>query len=214
MPVSTNPMIGTLFINGGTKGWSEKYWLTDSSYTTALITFGQLCKWRASLLATDFTIAWARVSFADTLRDSKAAIVAPLNPTGDGTPAALAQGFGVVNKTEDGFLFRFETSGGKWCNRIVRGVPDQDLTDDQMVGALVIPATPPAAVPAMGALTWLSFLGNYLSYVLNSTVQSSLLPTKPRSWNLTAWDRVIYRRAAIRRTGRPFDTSRGRRSVA
>lgn len=214
MATSANPIMGTLFINGGTKGWSEKFWLTDSTLATAMVSFNLLCKWRASLLAKDFTIAWARVTFADTLRNSKAAILAPLLPTGDDTPAAVTQGFGVVNKTEDGFLFRFETADGQWANRIIRGVPDQDLTDDEIVGNLVINPTPPAVVPAMGVLTWLSFLGNYVGYLVNNTVQSKRLPGNPRTWNLTAWDRAIFRRAAIRRTGRPFDTSRGRRSVA
>lgn len=209
-----NPIIGTLFINGGTKGWSEKYFLNDTTLAAAKATMNQLCLWRASIMPRDFKMVWARVAFMDKLRNSKAVLAAPLSPNDDGTPAADTAGYGPVNITEDALLFRFETAAGEFATRHVRGIPDQQMTDDELANALTIPATPPAAIPAGITANWIVNLGSFLSYLKNSTVQGKILTRNPLSVELTPWESVLFRRSAIRRTGRPFDTSHGRRSVA
>ncbi len=211
--LSSNPVIGTLFINGGTKGWSEKYYLPETTLAAAKTNFAVLCAWRAAVMPRDFKMVWARVAFMDALRQSKAVLSGPLSPNDDGTTAADTAGYGPVNNTEDALLFRFETSVGDFATRSIRGIPDNQVTDDELTAALTIPASPPAAVPAGITADWLVNLGSFLSYLKANTVQGKVISRAPLSVDLNAWESVLFRRSAIRRTGRPFDTSVGRRLV-
>ncbi len=206
-----NPMIGTLFINGGEQGWAEKYWLPDNTFASAITNFNKLCQWRASVLPRDFRLVWARVVFADKARNSKAAITAPLLPNDDGTPGADTAGYGPVNKTEDAVLYRFEVATGEFANRIWRGFVDQQIADDELAAAITVPATPPAAVPAGITADYLVNFGSFISYVMNNTVYSHVISNKPKNYGILTWERAIFRRTAMRRTGRSFLTSRGRR---
>ncbi len=206
-------MVGALFINGGSQGWSEKYWLPDLNYPSAVTNFGMLCQWRASLLPDGFEMVWARVSFPDTKRDAMAAITQPLFPLTYPPPTIPSTaGFGPVNKTEDGLLFRFQTAGGRWSNRIIRGIPDSDITDDLIVGGLAIPGAPPLTVPALGTNTWPFYLANFVSYLVLHTVSPIRLQVKPPIYDSVAWQSALYRRTAMRRTGGPFMRTKGRSS--
>lgn len=206
-----NPVIGTLFINGGPMGFSEKYHLSTVDLSSSIPVFKKLAQWRATILPRGFEIVWARVAFADTLRLSKAAIDAPLQPHDDGTPAADAAGYGVVNKIQDGLVFRYETAAGQHVSRTFRAIVDQKIEDDELVGAIDTVTAAPAVIPAGVTADYLTNFGDFLNYTITNTVHSKKLSSNPNSFELTAWEKVIFRRTGTRDTGRPFGMPAGRR---
>lgn len=199
-------MVGTLFINGGEFGLSEKYFLPQVAYADAQTNFLNLCKWRGNLLGDDFKLVWARVSYPDSERDSKAVLGAPIGPLDPTASDREDSGFGVVNKTQDALLFRFETAEGKWATRRIAGIPDVDVTDDAIVGSLTLVSTAAVTIPtAIGAgVTFLTQLANFVAYVRANTIHPVLRKGTAGTYDLFAWDRVVYRRTAIKKAGRPF----------
>lgn len=199
-------MVGTLHINGGEFGLSEKYFLPQVAYADAQANMLKLCQWRGNLLADDFKIVWSRVSYPDSERESKAVLsgsIGPLDPTATARDAA---GFGTVNKTQDALLFRFETAEGKFAARRLAAIPDIDVEDDAIVGALTLVSSPASTIPTAIAsgVTFLTQLANFVAYVKANTLHPVLRKGTAGTFDLFAWDRVVYRRTTIKKAGRPF----------
>lgn len=211
MAATVLPMVGVLYVDGGPQGFSEKYFLPQSNYTAAIANFSKLVAWRATLLANDFSINWARVSFLPNPREAKAAISAPVLAIGTTVAGAVANKFGPTNKIEDALLFRFETAEGLYSNRQIRALPDAIIADDVSTVAFAELAAAPADVPTdPTADTWLDCLKGYVAYVRDNTVHSRKALGPLQAWDLTEFNKAIFRRASVRKTGRPFGTPAGR----
>lgn len=203
---------GHLYIGGGPKGFSERYTLKGTDPAACLITFNKLCQWRRTILGDDFQILWARVSKSGSPPDGRAAIDAPLPAFGDGSAPVKALGYDVVNVTADSLLFRYETIDGKWGMRMVRAIPDPKVVDEFFTNSpLTMLATAPTTIGTV-ADSWLDNLLGFLAFVRDNTYRAKAPSGVVTQWTVDDWVKVMYRRVATHKTGRPFGQSAGRAS--
>jgi len=216
-------MIGTLYINGGGVGWAEKHFIstpqasppTAADYTDATNRFFKICTTRSWLLAAGFTIVWARVSSTFAVRDSVAAIAGPIvgGLLADETPPEAV--LEVCNEPDDALLYRFEDGVGRFGQRMVRGLRDSWITDTKAVGALTGPIFGPGTYTAGGYANPTvknrgNVLNNYLVSLQENTIMAAKKVAGPNNWITFPLTNVIYRYAANRKSGNPFQRSHGR----
>lgn len=214
MGVPANEVIlGTVHINGGTKGFSERVCLLahNALNQAAADTHNLIARGRAVLMSDGFSMEWAKITAADLMRNRKASIITQLAPLGDGSNDATTQGFGVCNNIQNALLFSGETAEGKFASEHVRAIPDQQISDDLFTQAFA-EINPPVAVPtafvagaAPAGTWWLDQLKNYLALLRVHTCHLRALPDG--TYEKTPWEKFIYRRVSNLYTGRPFDTS-------
>lgn len=127
----------TLHINGPKQGFSESYFLRGASYDEAMPVAKRLVRHRASIMAIDHVISWAKISFPGQPRESRAVITGPvqadlqqaqigfqdLDPNSNPMPALTAADLSC-NTSEAALHYRLETASGRWSSRFVRGIPD------------------------------------------------------------------------------------------
>ncbi len=197
---------GAIFINGRDQGFSEVYTLKELDLETAAARLRELCALRLAVLPSGFKIVYARVIIRDGTNLSRSAFSGPHSPldTENPTGSDISMGFGPVNKTEDALLIRFETLAGQWANRLLRAVPDVMIKANLLQGEFFVPGSPlgGGTPPAPG--TWLEALGNFLAFLIAHTALKKRWPAVPNAVALFNWYRAVFRRTAMRRSGRKF----------
>lgn len=207
-----------LFISGGEQGWSERYAFGDITLTDALVNAAIICNWRAAIMPGGFRLKWAQVHSTDAPRSAKAVINSPLPNLFDGDEAdAEDRGFFTVNETHDALHLRFESLEGKWGNRLIRGISDPQIVDDEAADAWPT-ATDPLldAVPAIVATTgptYIQYVRDFAEHVRLKTKIVSRIPPDENGniYELFDIEKVVLRGITTRATGRPFGQSRGAR---
>lgn len=203
----------TMNINYKGGGWSETYFGgPDQPLQQFAAVLPQLITLRRHTLPSSAEIVHAKMSVTGNDRDS----VPVNNGVLPGFHIIDAENPGVVDTTGVGVLVRYTTAAGKWATRILRGIPDEIITDNKLLGSITSPAwADGAAVPDPTAQgTWYLKMGLFLEYLKRNTQWHS--PARNRVVNanfvIDPWAMWHVRRVAQRDTGRPFGLSRGRRN--
>lgn len=209
-PANSGLLRVSLFGASGSLGFSESYLLKDSvpSFSAGIPIGQQIALRRQACLAAEDSIIWARIAFTDSLHRSKALISGPLIGFNDPDPPAASIGRTTVNKVADGLLLRFETADGQYGNRIMRSIPDVKLVDELWTDAPVtFPA--PAAAPKIATDPWLDAFKDFVAYVRDNTTWAHKTSNSPLTYDTFDWATVVFRRSAMKRTGRVFGTPVG-----
>lgn len=218
--VTTDLMIGTIFINFKSWGWSEKYIMGSHTapsavpeYDEAWQNLNSLAEARKYLLGNGCSIVWGRVSKQSALRDSVSAFGLAKQPALIDTETTVD----LINNPEACIQFRMEDLNGRYANRTLRGVRDGWVAD-----SLTVPDIFPSNITADTALTPIptpptlltgaQAVKNYIATLMSVTVMAKKLSDDPLSWNCRAPRYCVFRGIKNRQTGRPFGSSRGRAS--
>lgn len=220
---------GVLHISGPGGGWSEKYPMNAglSQRADAVNNFAELATHRATCLADGFSIVWARVSPADSDRQSFAVINQPLKPGLQPRPdPAPADANMTSNSVEAALHFRLETPEGRWANRLFRGIRDDVIADNSLgewvgftplgVNDAYLPLTAMIGDPAVNTFSTIAPWKNLLKAIRTHTkIAHPVYEVVNRKRTLVGWDlfniaSVQLRGVAAKKTGRPFGQSPGR----
>lgn len=192
------------------QGWSEKFYLPQTTFDSAATTAKQLAIWRSAALAPGGQVVWARMSFVDTPRNTIACLVQPL-------VAATYRGSveGPIEDVYTALHYRFETADGHWANRLIRGIPDDAVKEMQIQPGLLPtwqPYGPTSPLPDPADLTneYPNMVLAYLEYARRVTIWAHQLPGPTVAWETMPWSKVIFRKVANRQTGVAFGMTRGR----
>jgi hypothetical protein len=217
-PSQTDFMVLTMFINKGNQGWSEKHVINAVSGTPPVPTYAtaaplalNIINNRANILALGAMIVWARLTLKSNPRLSVPALPGPVF-------AGRVDGETTVestNKVEDCLEFRADDMAGIHSTRAIRCLRDSWIADTN--AGITVPAVLPTlasvarAVQVSGFLLPVDALYNYLLAVMQNSVLLKKNPVSgPAGWrsvNIVNW---TYRGTGERKTGRPFNVSRGR----
>lgn len=220
--ISSNPYPNfstlTMFFKYKNSGWSEKYQMgpVDGAGTITLITDDLRtnaavgCANRAYLLGLGVEITWARLTNSANPRQSVAVLSGPLAATALAAETPVEK----INDVEAGLHFRLETPSGKVSNRILRGLRDTWVTDQDVVASLV-PATPVAlptadyaAAEVGGSFTKANALLNFLVWIGRNCV--NVQKQAPNSYEFATFKSALFRVVSDHQTGRPFGGHRGK----
>lgn len=200
-------------IQSGANGFQERYFLNTTTFAAAKTVGELIMSWRASAMAPGLVMTWARTSFVDTPRNTIALIDRPLKTrayteTGDHPSAPPETIYAALH-------YRFETAGGLWGNRLLRGINDEWIEDATLMyndGSLrpYAPGDPLPDLTDVGRTRAEIFRG-MLSILRDNTFYAGLITDDPEPlWELLPWNRIIFRKVAKRDTGSPFGITRGR----
>lgn len=208
--MSVTALIKCVFnIQYNAQGFSEVYYLQESTFAAAQPVAATLAAWRANCLAEGGIMTWARISFVDRPRNTVAAIDRPIKPR----IYAQSQSFsGRIQEPSTALQYRLETADGQWANRLIRGIPDAFVTDMTAAWTGGVGVNLPAALPDITdvALGQADIFQGFLKLLLTTTIYAKKLPGPTAAWDVQAWNRLVYRGVADRQTGRPFGVPRGR----
>lgn len=183
-----------LFFAFGESGFSEKYTMTASSRATAKADAATLITARLGCLPEGVFLEWAVVSESNSKKDGSS--VLPATRTGSLTGANFK-----IERIAEALHYRFETVDGEWSNRMVHGIPDRNIVEEEYVTDIVGDTFPAALV-------------TYLDAVKTLTVMRLVdRSTTPPTVTVKDYDAYTFRKVGGRKVGRPFDVPAGRRKA-
>lgn len=206
----SNKMRLVLHINHPRGGWSESYFLKTTSYTDGIEAGALLVAYRRSMLASNCSVVWARVSFLGKPKERRGI---PGLPVG---PLPQVPGQDTIDNPSDALHYAFESVSGRWGNRLFRGVQDSLVEDFHYNGAMVEPLSAALALsnPLDGAASLTRIRQSFLRWLINNTDHVRITDKGPPTLGDTeAWAACVPRKVSNRKTGRPFGLSRGRASA-
>lgn len=194
----------------GGQGWSDKFYLPQTTFDSASITARQLAIWRSAALAPGGQVCWARMSFVDTPRNTIACLNQPLLAA---TYAGSTEG--PIEDVYTALHWRFETADGHWANRLIRGIPDDVVREMQIqpnIAPTWQPYGPTSALPDPDDLSnpYPNMVLAFLEYARRVTIWAKLGPGPTVNFDTMPWAKVIFRKVANRQTGVAFGMTRGR----
>lgn len=212
MPVTTYQTL-KIWINGPDYGWSEEYNLKTTNYTDSEAAALTLIKARARLLAANLSVANATITDKATKGDSL--LVNGFDTGGIILDAETTFATdSLMNDPEVSLLYRFDTGGGHYINRHIRGLRDAWVADNALTvtvtGAYAI-GGPYLTYATGGALdTSADVIANFISRLRDMTylVTPSKDPLSP--FTQTAFSYYQFRRISSRNVGKRFGNSKGR----
>lgn len=199
-----------MHVKYGANGWSEKYFMPQTTFASASLIAGRITLWRARSLADGCQVVWSRMSFVDTPRNTVACLTAPLGPLSTATSVQA----GVIEDPYTSLHYRFETADGLWANRLIRGIADEvvEAMELQPNASTWLPFGSADALPDYndpGVLRSQLLLG-YLEYARRNTIHAKKLPGPVVAYETTEWNKIVFRKIGNRQTGAAFGTTRGR----
>lgn len=214
-----NVIFGTMYFNYKGYGWSEKYPLLANAAASGAYNFSQVLSYfqdgvsrRAKLLGLGVNIVWARLTNSLTPHRSIAAISGPQAPILVDSESTV----GVINDIRDGYHFRLENASGFYGNRILRGLRDTWISDQDVQATTI--TTPPLDVTSgtyvgsasQAGLARKDALADFLQWIGQNSGIASKVPGSSINYNVTTIATIAFRAVAGRKTGRPFGIHRGR----
>ncbi len=204
---------GVLYVAGANHGFSEKYVVKTASSTTlstAQDAFAKFVKFRQLILAKGTQIVWARVSMGDTTRQRLRCIDAPLDPVALSTEGG---GIGDMNDMKSAIHIAFETAGGAWANRLVRGYRDAWVSGANVAVTPTVQASVVPGTDDVAGLTAAVAFGNFIRAVMQYTRRVQESTSTPGLAVFSDWSTYVVRGVTGRDTGRAFGSGRGRRAA-
>ena len=136
MAIVQNPLGVRLFINRGSRGWSERWPILEQDWDAGLDVAITLANARANLLSSDAQLEWACLFSMTYPYYEQAVIEEPLEPLPQWGPA--------IDWTQ-GLLWYFQTPDGNWSNHIFKAVDYTEIRNKEWVRTQqTIPFNPPA----------------------------------------------------------------------
>lgn len=201
MPASSSIPYAVYHFNFRQSGWSEKHFLNASSFEEAVHIGDQLGRWRIASCAKGTLLAWARLSFTDTPQISIPLPCIDMSSTPYFGPERTGPEHPFVR-----LHYRFETAAGNWSDRLIGGIPDAVVADQRTLGNVT--AWPDGEdMPDLTdvATRWSDVFRGMLRYVRLHTLYAKHIAGSDPSMHLyEPWQAVIYRKVAVRDTGRDF----------
>jgi hypothetical protein len=186
-------LIGILFCNQGSAGWSETYPLVPTGYVAASVIMDALVEIRLAMLCEDITVMGYRISDIDVAGDAYTdnSENAGQYGTAGAPPHPVSEPANVVLRIrEDTADFLHHAI------RYVHGMPDQVVTG----GAY----SPDAE--------FTTAMDDYLAWLAtNAMIKHRTAVGPPVTYSFLAIESAITDRIWTRNTGRPFGLHRGRR---
>jgi len=210
-------MKGVMYMNFKNSGWSESYYLKETTYASAIPVFEKMTKLRTTFFGTGVAVVWSRVSLEGldpvTGKNMKDAVGCDIDyPLGPHPRAVDSTHLTPPEDPWTALMMRVETANGKWINRFIRGCPDERLSDLTASGFTSISLSPlpigQAPYNPDGAATLQNLQRSFWSMVRDSTYH--VKPVLPASFETTGFARLIFVRVGKKNTGRPFGMFRGR----
>lgn len=190
--IAPPPWKATLFINHSVSntGWSETYYINTASLSGAQTSLTLLLTSRMTLLSNKYSMTYARLS--------------AMNVKGDGyvTNATLPLVGGFVPVIADGgqpgscILIRLTDGAGKHINRLLHGIPEEDIADGTI--ALTAP--------------YATVLNAFFVVVQGNCAFRRKIAAAPFA-EFVPIANIATRYATVKKVGRPFGLLRGRAAI-
>lgn len=211
---------GTIFINYGRYGWSETFDLASIDQSGVVRVMKNLALFRSYFLPNNATVSYARAQLRGTQRKSITCLDGPF--VGKAETLTTPE-LSFMNDPSSSLCFRVQGQDQSHTTRFLRGIPDSRITDTTLVGGVpadgwtgsetIDETTMP--VPA----TWMAALQRYLKYISlwTSIVVVETVPSAnggtAEVYSAKSLVGFLFRGIRNKKTGRPFDLSRGRGAI-
>lgn len=211
MSVLTTPVFQLTFkINSAMGGVSEKLYLGSANIADALTLAAKFLLWRLACLPQALKVEWASVTQRGAPADGRAVgLTFPLDGAWPGsTFTSPTDDDKSPNLRSDALRYRLETAEGPSSTRWLHGVPDTQISQDELVAAVTAASGDPGLIVATN-LSWVAAAGKYLGLVATQSKfyrekKNGSNPVIKESFDIAA---LIIRGVRNKTMGRPFGLS-------
>lgn len=202
---------GTLFhlnlkVNTWQRGFNFKFHLKGADYAAVMPGCIGIADRMKGIMPTDSEIFYAAVSMDNSNRESKFVRDAlgdgKFAQTGDPLPAK------PFDNSRSGLLVRFEISDGLWVSRVFNPIPDEVMTDGDLVNAITDITAPVIAAPAAyaGADTYAQAWTKFLQAVMFWSVFVKAGHPPGGAYRSSPWSAAYVLRQGVKKGGRVFSS--------